>query len=96
MIDEALAKTARETLYLVGEGVLEGVTSEIQDDSTFLFLTCKLSSENAMPIQKEFRAKIAGALNKLLPEHPNQDLGPWQLNVYRNGGLEDAIFPLDR
>ena len=96
MIDEALAQAARETLYSIGEGALEGVTSEIQDGFTFLFLTCKLSSESPAPIQKEFRVKIAVALNRLLPEHPSQDLGAWQLNVYRNGGLEDAIFPLDR
>ena len=95
MINEALAKDVRQALRLVREGLLEDVTSEIQDDSSFLFLTCKIPFEAAAPLSKELRTEIVKTLNHLLLPRPNQELGCWQLNVYHDGGLEDAIFPFD-
>ena len=93
MIDEALARTTRERLSILSGECLEDFTSEIQDDFTFLFLTCRLPYGGLAEVPKELRSQIVATLNEMIPSEPSQTLGSWQLNVNRGAAVVDALFP---
>ncbi|MBC5768337.1 hypothetical protein [Ramlibacter albus] len=93
MIDAALAQAVVQRLSALCGERLEDFTSEIQDDATFLFLTCRLPYGGPVDLPKEPRSQIVAKLNEMVPAHPEQKLGSWQLNVNRGAGIADALFP---
>jgi hypothetical protein len=67
MIDEALARRLKERLSAISGEVLEDFFSEVQDDSTFLFLTCRLPYGGQAEVPRELRSRIVATLNELIP-----------------------------
>ncbi len=93
MIDEALASEARKKLAEIAGEQWDRIESEIQDGSTYVLLTARIAWGEPKQVDPELRRAAVTVLNEMIPQHPQQDLGSWMLNVCYGAALVDSIFP---
>ena len=96
MINERLAAAARTELSSIAGDQWDQFRSEIQDNGTFVLLMARVPYGEPAEVSADLKQKVIAALNALVPQHPAQTAGSWQLNVYRGAALVDSIFPDER
>lgn len=93
MIDETLASVARRKLSEIAGDRWDHFESEIQDDGTYVLLSARVAWGEPKEVAPELESAVRTAMNAIIPDHPQQELGSWMVNVWYGAALVDSIFP---